>query len=105
MVNDGVQSTPDEDGNIQTPGKIIQSQIEKRLGLDEDRLVLAKEFDEVVTALVDALIKIALDEILPDGAERYVKINIDGINTETGEAAVENPDAINIDIDTTEDSS
>jgi len=92
-INDGVRSPQDEDGNIQTPGKIIQSQIEKRLGLDEDRLVLAKEFDEVVSALVDALIKIALDEILPDG-NRFINVSVDGRNVRTRQQTQPNPNAI-----------
>lgn len=99
-VNDGVRSTKDADGNIQTPGKIIQSQIEKRLGLDEDRLVLAREFDEVVSALVNALIKIALDEILPDGSDRYVRINIDGVDAVTGQPALINDNSIQANINT-----
>ena len=99
-TNDGVLSPQDEDGNIQTPGKIIQAQIEKRLGLDEDRLVLAREFDEVVSALVDALIKIALDEILPDG-NRFINVSVDGRDVQTQQQAQQNPNSITVDADLT----
>ena len=98
-VNQGVQSTEDEDGNIQTPGRIIQSQIEKRLGLDEDRLVLAREFDEVVSSLVDALVRIALDEILPGGADRFVNVSVDGRNVQNGQPSIQNPNGITTEVD------
>lgn len=101
QTNDGVISPRDEDGNIQTPGKIIQAQIEKRLGLDEDRLVLAREFDEVVSALVDALIKIALDEILPNGSQRFLNVSVDGRDVRTQQQAQQNPGSITADIDVT----
>lgn len=98
VVNDGVRSPKDEDGNIETPGKIIQSQISKRLGLDEDRLVLAKEFDEIVTALVNALVKIALDKILPDGSSRYVNVSVDGVNPATGQPYTTSENAARVNI-------
>lgn len=47
-----------------TPGHVIQSQTLGRLGLAEERLVLADEFNEILTALVNQLIKIGAQEIL-----------------------------------------
>lgn len=47
-----------------TPGKVIETQLAQRLGLDENKLVVADEFDEVITELVNELIKIALTETL-----------------------------------------
>ena len=63
-INDGFLSFKDEKGRITTPGKIIQGQIENRLNIPENRLVLAREFDEVVNALVNQLVKVALNEVL-----------------------------------------
>lgn len=60
----GYLSFKDEDGNTQTPGQVIETQVSQTFGLAKDRLVLADEFDEIVTALVNALIKIALNESL-----------------------------------------
>ena len=42
---------------------MIEKQLEKRLNLADDRLVLAEKFDQVINALVDAVIKIALNEV------------------------------------------
>jgi hypothetical protein len=47
-----------------TPGQVIQGQIESTLNLPKDRLTIADEFDEVVVALVNYLIKTALSESL-----------------------------------------
>jgi hypothetical protein len=46
-----------------TPGMVIEEQINKRLNLGEQRLVLQEKFDQVVTELVNALVKIALNEL------------------------------------------
>jgi len=51
-------------GKVVTPGKIIQSQLEARLNLASDRLVLAEKFDQVISTLVNYLIKTALTETL-----------------------------------------
>lgn len=47
-----------------TPGHVVQSQTLGRLGLAEERMVLADEFNEILTALVNQLIKIGAQEIL-----------------------------------------
>lgn len=47
-----------------TPGTLIQSSLEKSLNLPKDRLVFAQKFDQLVTVLVNSLIKVALDKIL-----------------------------------------
>jgi hypothetical protein len=47
-----------------TPGTVIQSSLEKSLNLPKDRLVLAQKFDQVISAVVDNLIKVALNEVL-----------------------------------------
>jgi hypothetical protein len=43
-------------GFIQTPGSVIQSQINKTLGLSGDQLVSADEFNEVIGALIGQLV-------------------------------------------------
>jgi hypothetical protein len=63
-INEGFLSFKDENNNTTTPGKILQGQIENRLSIPENRLVLAREFDEVVGALVDQLVKVALNEVV-----------------------------------------
>jgi len=63
-INDGFLSFRDEDDNVTTPGKIIQGQIENRLNIPENRLVLAREFDEVVGALVNQFVRVALNEVV-----------------------------------------
>ncbi len=47
-----------------TPGNIIEGQIESTLNLPKDRLSIADEFDEVIVALVNYLIKTALSDTL-----------------------------------------
>lgn len=63
-VNGGTLSGKDSKGNVYSPGSTINKQLQKRLEIPNDRLVLADEFDEIVTALVNQLVKIALDETL-----------------------------------------
>lgn len=50
-----------------TPGTLLQSSLEKSLGIPKDRLVLAQKFDQLVTVLINSLIKVALNEVL-DGS-------------------------------------
>jgi hypothetical protein len=50
--------------NVTTPGSILQSSLEKTLNIPKDRLVLATKFDQVVTAIVNNLIKVALNKVL-----------------------------------------
>jgi hypothetical protein len=51
-------------GKTITPGTVIQSQLEERLNLAPNRLVLAEKFDQVISSLVNYLIKTALTETL-----------------------------------------
>jgi hypothetical protein len=43
-------------GTVQTPGSVIQSQLNKTLGLSGDSLVTADEFDEIIGALLGQLV-------------------------------------------------
>lgn len=52
---------------IYTPGSLIQHSLEKSLDIPKDRLVLANRFDQVVTAIVNNLIKVALNKVLESG--------------------------------------
>jgi hypothetical protein len=54
---------------IGTPGQMIESVINQRIGSAERRLEIADEFDEVVSALVNQLVKIAVNEVLSIGQE------------------------------------
>ncbi len=47
-----------------TPGSLIQHSLEKSLDIPKDRLVAVQKFDQVITAIVNNLIKIALDKVL-----------------------------------------
>lgn len=51
-----------------SPGALIEQQLAKRLGASEERLILAEKFDQVVTELVNQLVKIALNEVF-EGAQ------------------------------------
>lgn len=59
----GFLSPRDENNNITSPGAIIEERINDRLGSGERRIEMADEFDEIVNALVNQLIVIALDKI------------------------------------------
>lgn len=50
--------------NTYTPGTLIQSSLEKTLSLPKDRLVAVQKFDQVITAVVNSLIKVALQKVL-----------------------------------------
>jgi hypothetical protein len=50
--------------DIYTPGTLVQSSLEKSLGIPKDRLVAVQKFDQVITAIVNNLIKVALDKAL-----------------------------------------
>ncbi|MES3005663.1 MAG: hypothetical protein V4664_01805 [Patescibacteria group bacterium] len=52
-----------------TPGTIVQSSLEKSLGIPKDRLVIAQKFDQLVTVLINSLIKVALDEVLASDSD------------------------------------
>ena len=47
-----------------TPGGLIEDQVNRALGAGRDRLLLADKFDQIVTALVNQLIKTAFSELL-----------------------------------------
>lgn len=47
-----------------TPGSLIESSLEKTLDVPKDRLVAVQKFDQVITAIVNNLIKVALNEVL-----------------------------------------
>jgi hypothetical protein len=58
-IKDGPQA-----GKTVTPGIVVSEQLNKRLGMSTDRLVLAEKFDQVIAALVNYLIKAALSELV-----------------------------------------
>lgn len=62
----GFFSPRDENNNITSPGSLIEQRVNDRLGSPERRLEIADEFDEIVNALVNQLIRVALSEISGD---------------------------------------
>jgi hypothetical protein len=48
---------------ITSPGSVIEKQVNERLFSGQRRLEIADEFDEVVNALVNQLVKIAVTEV------------------------------------------
>jgi hypothetical protein len=66
--NNGFLNVKDpETGRTTTPGRVIEDQLNRRLGLSEQRLLIADEFDEIINTLVNELIKLALSELLDGG--------------------------------------
>jgi hypothetical protein len=62
--NAGFLSKKDpETGKVTSPGSVIQEQLNERLFSGQRRLEISDEFDEVVSALVNQLIKIAITEM------------------------------------------
>jgi hypothetical protein len=59
----GVFSVKNEKGEIVSPGTFIEDQINKRIDHPTQRLLMADEFDEIVTALVNQLVRIAISEM------------------------------------------
>ncbi len=57
MSNPALSCTKEDGrpGSIQTPGSVIQSQINQTLGLSGDQLVSADEFNEIIAALMSQL--------------------------------------------------
>ncbi len=51
-----------------TPGKIIEETINQRLNSAQKRIEIADEFDELVSALVNQLVKTAINEVLSIGS-------------------------------------
>lgn len=58
-----LSKTDPETGKITSPGSVIETQVNERLFSGQRRLEIADEFDEVVTALVNQLIKMAVSEM------------------------------------------
>lgn len=56
-----------ETGKVKSPGAVIEGQINQRLFNGESRINIADEFDEVVTALVNQLVKVAINEVTSSG--------------------------------------
>jgi hypothetical protein len=50
-------------GKITSPGSVIEGQVNQRLFSGESRIQIADEFDEIVNALVNSLVKIAINEV------------------------------------------
>jgi hypothetical protein len=50
-------------GDITSPGSTIEKQVNERLGSGQRRLEMADEFDEIVNALVNQLVKVAIDKM------------------------------------------
>jgi hypothetical protein len=59
----GFLSIKDNEGNITTPGKIIEGQLNDRLGSGQRRIEMADEFDELVQVLMDSIIEVAISEV------------------------------------------
>jgi hypothetical protein len=59
--------TDPKTGKITSPGSMIQDVANQRLGSGQRRLEIADEFDEITTALVNQLIKTAINEITQQG--------------------------------------
>ena len=54
---------------VTTPGSVIENQVNEALGAGRERLIMADKFDQVITALVNQLIKTALNEVLSEDEE------------------------------------
>ncbi len=78
---------------VTTPGKLIQGKVENRLNLGENRLVLANQFDQVVSALVNELVKLALNKVLNNDSsgstQNYANSN-DGTSGNTNSTTTRN---------------
>lgn len=59
----GFLSFKDENGKVTSPGAIIEHQVNSRIDNPNQRLLIADEFDEIITALVNQLLKIAVNEM------------------------------------------
>jgi hypothetical protein len=60
----GFLSFKDDEGNITTPGSLIENQLNNRLGGSQRRIEMADEFDELITVLVSEVLKLAINEFL-----------------------------------------
>lgn len=64
----GFFSIEDEKGNIKTPGRVVEEQINEKLFSGQRRIEVADEFNEVVSALVSQLISTSIGEIMGTGS-------------------------------------
>jgi len=53
----GFMNIRDKDGNVITPGQMIQQKISNITGIPYDRLALADEFNELIFAIIDEVVK------------------------------------------------
>lgn len=60
-------------------GTVTEQTVARRLGFAEDRLILAEKFDQVITALVNQLVKIAINELFE---ETGVQVNVHEVDYE-----------------------
>jgi hypothetical protein len=65
---DGTTKTVKGACGVTTPGRVIEQQLNNRLNTGNERLIVADKFDQIITALVNQLIKVALNEVL-EGTE------------------------------------
>lgn len=56
-------------GKIVSPGSMVQGVVDQRLNSGQRRLEIADEFDEITTALVNQLIKTAINEVTQQGTQ------------------------------------
>lgn len=61
-------SCPEGKEVTMTPGQVIENSINERMGSAQRRLEIADEFDELVSALVNALVKVAVNEVFSIGS-------------------------------------
>ena len=68
MDTDDNPSTPDECAQfeIQTPGSLVNDQLQQWTGQDLEYLNLAKEFDDIVLALVE----LGVSQVMQNGVAR-----------------------------------
>lgn len=52
--------------NTTTPGRLIEAQLNSTLDQSKQRLVMATKFDQMITAIVNNLIKVALNKVLEE---------------------------------------
>lgn len=93
----GLFSKKDANGKIVTPGAVIETQLNKTLGLPADRLVVADEINELIGALFSQLVSTVLT-----GAKGLAGLNdtssgpsyFDQIKEETSQQGAEGSDTI-----------
>lgn len=73
-----------ETGRITTPGRVLENQINRRLGNAENRLLIADEFDEIINTLVNELVKLALSEVFDGGSGNSSDDRISGTYSRGG---------------------